>query len=222
MGETVKLKAADGHELDAYVAKPVGAPKGAIVVVMEIFGINSHIRNVADGYAANGYVAVAPAFLDRVERGVELTYTPEDIDTAKGIIDRLKWDETLADLKAAADHAATFGTVGVVGYCWGGTVAFLAATRFGLPASSYYGGRTEQFAEEKLKAPLIMHFGEKDAMIPMEFVARLRSLQPDADIHVYDADHGFNCDQRGSYDAPSANAALKRTLAFFESNVAGA
>ena len=224
MGETVKLTAADGHELDAYAAKPPGAAKGAIVVVMEIFGVNSHIREVADGYAREGYLAVAPAFLDRVERGIELGYTPDDIGTARGIIGKLKWDDTVADLTAAADYAAEHGRgrehVGVVGYCWGGTVAFLATTRLGLPASSYYGGRTEEFAEEHTKAPLIMHFGEKDAMIPMEFVTRLGGLHPDADIHIYDADHGFNCDQRGSYDKKSADTALKLTLAFFEEHVA--
>lgn len=226
MGETVKLKAADGHDFDTYVAMPSGDPKGAIVVAMEIFGINSHIRAVADGYAAEGYVALAPAFLDRVKPGVELGYTDDDIAEARELIGQLDWDNTVADLKAAADHAAQYGKanplkVGVVGYCWGGTVAFLATTRLGLPASSYYGGQTKPFMEEKPTAPLIMHFGEQDGMIPMEFVTRLGDLHPDAEIHIYDAGHGFNCDQRGSYDEESAKTARKRTLDFFAEHVAG-
>lgn len=215
MAEQVKLKAGDGHELDAYVAKPQGTPRAGLVVAQEIFGVNSHIRGVADGYAADGYLVIAPALFDRVERGIELGYRPDDITRGREIRGKIGWDQVALDLAPAIAEVTSVGKVGIVGYCWGGSVAWLAACRSGVDAAvCYYGGNIYELRNETPRCPVMMHFGEEDQAIPLDQVEAVRELHPDATVHLYPAGHGFNCDQRGSYHAESAKVARERTLAF--------
>jgi carboxymethylenebutenolidase len=218
---SITLKAANGHSFGAYRAEPTGKPKGAIVVVQEIFGVNSHIRNVADGYAKAGYLAVAPALFDRVSPGVELGYTPEDIQKGIEIRGKVSVDHALADIAAAVAAAQAGGKVGIVGYCWGGLLSWLSSAHVpGLSAAvAYYGGSIGQNLDIKPKVPVMLHFGEKDSHIPLADVEALRQRHTDATIYIYTADHGFNCDQRGSYDKPSAEQALERSLGFFAKNL---
>ena len=219
-----QLTASDGFELGAYEAMPQGKPKAAIVVIQEIFGVNTHIREVADGYAAAGYAAIAPQIFDRVEPDVELGYT-DQAEFDKGLkiaFEGLQMENTLKDLQAAVDAVSDHGKVGIVGYCFGGLLTWLSACELSgvAAASAYYGGGVAGEAGRAAKCPVIMHFGEKDAHIPMSDVEKVRQAQPDIPIYVYDADHGFNCDHRESYDAPSSATAKERTLAFFEENLA--
>jgi carboxymethylenebutenolidase len=222
MAQTITLTAKDGHTLAAHRADPASKPKGALVVLQEIFGVNSHIRRITDGFAAEGYVALAPALFDRAERGVELGYDLASIAIGRKIRVQVPLEGTLADLQAAIDQVKPFGKVGVVGYCWGGSLAFLAATRLqGVAAAvGYYGGMIAAHAEERPKVPVLLHFGETDQSIPMSDVEKVQKARPDVPIHVYKAGHGFNCDERGSYDAASAKLALARTLAFFAETLA--
>lgn len=216
MGETITLTASDGHELSAYRADPTGAARGGLVVIQEIFGVNSHIRSVADGFAADGYVAVAPALFDRIERGLEFGYDPDSIARGRELKGRTDWDDAVKDVAAAV--AALSGVkIGVAGYCWGGSLAWLAATRLdGLSAAvCYYGGQISDFRDETPKCPVLMHFGSEDASIPMDAVEAIKAAHPDIPIHIYEgAGHGFNCDQRGSYDAEASATARKRTTDF--------
>ncbi|HEX8167287.1 MAG TPA: dienelactone hydrolase family protein [Beijerinckiaceae bacterium] len=217
MGETVKLRAADGFELSAYVAPPQAKPKGGLVVVQEIFGVNGHIRRVADGFAADGFLAVAPALFDRIGPGITLGYSQDEIQEGIGLKGQSSTENTLADIAAARDFVKDAGKTGVIGYCWGGFLAWVSATRLpGFAAAvSYYGGGIGGVAEEKPRCPVLMHFGEKDHAIPLTDVDKVRAAQPTGvEIHVYPAGHGFNCDERGSYDAESAKAARERTVAF--------
>ncbi|MFV8819358.1 dienelactone hydrolase family protein [Haliea sp. E17] len=219
----ITLKAADGFEFSAYEAQPEGAAKGAIVVIQEVFGVNSHIRSVVDGYASEGYYAVAPAIFDRVEAGVELGYQADDMQRGIDLaFNQLDMPTTLGDLQTAIDHAASHGKVGVVGYCFGGLLTWLCACNLNgvAAASAYYGGGIPDQAAQTPKCPIILHFGDKDSFIPMESVAAFKAKHPDLDSFVYAADHGFNCDQRGSYDAEAAKLALQRTLALFSAEVA--
>jgi carboxymethylenebutenolidase len=216
----IDITATDGHAFAAWLAEPAARPRGAVVVVQEIFGANAHIRAVADGYAAQGFVAIAPAVLDRAERGVELGYDEAGVARGRDLVTKVGFDNALRDVAAAAARVRGYGRVGVVGYCWGGTVAFLANTRMKLPAVSYYGGRTVPFLHERPGAPLLMHFGERDPIIPPDHVARTRAALPEAEIHVYPAGHGFNCTERADHDASCAALALQRTLAFFGSHLA--
>jgi carboxymethylenebutenolidase len=222
MAPTITLTAKDGHKLAAYRADPAGKPKGALVVIQEIFGVNSHMRRVTDTFAAQGYVALSPALFDRVQTGIELGYDPKSIESGRDIRAKVPLDGTLADLQAAIDAVKPFGKVGVVGYCWGGSLAFLAATRLqGLAAAvGYYGGMIAAHAEERPKVPVLLHFGETDQSIPMSDVEKVKKARPDVPIHVYKAGHGFNCDERGSYDAASTKLALDRTLKFFTEKLA--
>lgn len=222
MGETITLKAADGHQLSAYKAVPPGSPRGAVVVAQEIFGVNGHIRRVCDGFAGEGYLAIAPALFDRVRPRVELGYEPPDIEKGRGIRGELGWDGPLADLQAAIDEAGRHGRVAVVGYCWGGSLAWLSATRLNGVACAvgYYGGQIAQFAAEKTRVPVILHFGEKDTSIPMSDVDKVRAAHPDMTVFTYPAGHGFNCDERGSFDARSAELARERTLRFLKDKLA--
>ena len=221
MGEMIELTASDGFALSAYRAAPSGKPRGGLVVVQEIFGVNSHIRNVCDGYAADGYLAIAPALFDRVERNVELGYSPDDIAKGRVYKEKATIDAALRDVDAAREAAASAGKVGIVGYCWGGYVAWMAAAR--LPgfacAVPYYGGGMIEARNERPRCPVLGHFGRRDKNIPVEGIEELARMHPEALIHFYDADHGFNCDQRGSYDAPSARLARERTLAFLRAKV---
>lgn len=217
MSESVTLKAADDHELSAYVARPQGEAVAGLVVVQEVFGVNAHIRSVADGYARDGFLAVAPALFDRVERGVELAYEGADLQRAMSFIPRLDVEKALLDIAAALAFAATATgkKVGVVGYCYGGTLAWLAASRLHAAAAvGYYGGRIGNYAAEKLAAPVMLHFGKQDAHIPAEEVAKVHAAHPEVEIHWYDAGHGFNCDARASFNPRAAQQARERSLNF--------
>ena len=223
MGTTIQLTAADGHKFACYKAEPAGKPKGAIVVIQEIFGVNDHIRKVADGYAAEGYLALAPAIFDRVRPGIEIGYTMPEMQEGMGLKAQTKTDDALKDIQAATDEAGKAGKVGVVGYCFGGLLAWLSAARVkGLAAAApYYGGGIPDVASEQPKVPVMLHFGEKDSYIPMEGVDKVKATHPDAQVFVYKgADHGFNCDQRGSYNADAAKEARQRTLEFFRQHIA--
>jgi carboxymethylenebutenolidase len=222
MGQFIELKAADGQAIPAYVARPAGTPKGGVVVIQEIFGVNSHIQSVADGYAAQGYLAVAPAIFHRVRPDVNLGYTPDDMSQGqalKAATEALPAPGVMQDIQAAIDHAAQAGKVGIVGYCYGGLLTWRAASELrGLSAAvPYYGGgmTTPQEAQRKPKVPVMAHFGQRDHWITMESVQAFEKAHPEVEVHVYDADHGFNCDQRGSYDASAAATARERTLYFF-------
>ncbi len=221
MSQTIKLTAADGVTIDAYRADPSGKPKGGIVVLQEIFGVNAHIRRVADGFAAQGYLVIAPALFDRAKPGVEIGYTPEDMPAGVALVGEVGHDKTMLDVAAAVKAAAEGGKVGVVGYCWGGSLAYAAACSIdGVTAAvGYYGGTIAKSLASKPKVPVILHFGEKDAHIPMSDVAAIKAALPQVPVYTYDAGHGFNCDARGSYDKPSAAVALDRTLAFFAEHI---
>ena len=221
MASTVNLTAADGHQFSAYVAQPTGAPRGALIVVQEIFGVNSHIRSVADGYAADGYLAVAPALFDRVAPGYETGYTPDEIARSRELMAKVSIDDALKDVAACVEYAKSAGRVGIVGYCWGGTVAWLAAARVpGLAcAVPYYGGQMGKYVGETPRCPVTGHFGEQDTMPAPDQIRALVDAHPSVTAHFYPAGHGFNCDQRGSYDAAAAGLARSRTLAFLAEQV---
>ena len=221
MGTMIQLTAADGHKFSAYRAEPKGKPKGALVVVMEIFGVNSHIKKVTDEYAADGYLAIAPAMFDRVQPGLDIGYTPADIEVGRGIMQKMKLDDALKDVQAAMKNVESAGKIGIVGYCWGGFVTWLAANKIsGLSAAvPYYGGGILDNTGLAPKVPLMGHFGDKDQHIAVDGVKKLAEKYPQHQIFIYSADHGFNCDQRGSYNAPAAKQARQRTLEFFRKHV---
>lgn len=197
-------------------ADPHDAPRGGIVVVQEIFGVNRHIRSVVDRFAAHGFCAIAPAFFDHIEPGIELDYDAAGIRHGMALASRIDFDRAIQDVAAAAERLRDqVEHVGVVGYCWGGTVAFLANTRLSLPAVSYYGGRTVPFLRERPKAHLMMHFGSRDPHISAADVQAHRDALPRALIRVWDASHGFNCDQREDYDEAAAQGAFRLTRRFF-------
>ena len=222
MGQMIELKSADGTTFSAYVAEPTGKAKGGLVVLQEIFGVNSHIRSVADGYAAEGYFVVAPATFHRVQPGVELGYTEADMGTGFGFktaVEGLPAPGVMADIQAAIDHASQAGKVGIVGYCWGGLLTWRSAcTLKGLSAAvPYYGGGMTAAADAARTptVPVMAHFGDQDHWIPLDTVEVFKNAQPGVAVHVYQANHGFNCDQRGSYNEAAAKLARERTLAFF-------
>jgi len=222
MGAFVDLKAADGFIFPAYVAQPQGTARGAVVVLQEIFGVNSHIRSVADGYAKEGFLAVAPSTFHRVKPGVELGYTENDMSAGfalKQAVEALPAPGVLQDIQAAIGHAAQAGKVGIVGYCWGGLLTWRSACELdGLSAAvAYYGGgvTTPDEIARRPRCPVMAHFGDQDHWIPLDSVEAFRKAHPDVEVHVYHANHGFNCDQRGSYEAASAQQARERSLAFF-------
>jgi carboxymethylenebutenolidase len=221
MGQHIKLKASDEFELGAWRADPAGPARGGIVVIQEIMGVNHHIRAVADLYASHGYVAIAPALFDRAEPGFEVGYDGPSIQRGMAIAGKLDRGKMVLDVAAAIALAAKAGKVGVVGYCLGGTVAYLSACRLpGLAAAScYYGGGVLAAKDETPLVPTILHFGAKDAHIPLAGVKEFEAAHPDLPVYIYDADHGFNCDERGSYDAASAALARQRTLDFFKQKV---
>ena len=215
MGEPIRISTSGMQCIGGWLARPEGTPRGGLVVVQEIFGVNAHIRNVVDSFARDGYVAIAPAFFDRVESDVELAYDEEGFRRGRALVAEIGFDTAIDDVASAAEAIASAGRVGCVGYCWGGTVALLAATRIGLPAVSYYGARNVQFLDEKPRAPLMFHFGEHDASIPPEAIERHREALPDADVFVYPAGHAFDRDvDPRAFDAASAALARRRTLDF--------
>ncbi len=227
MGQFIDLTAKDGFTFPAYVAEPKGTPKGAVVVLQEIFGVNSHIRSVADGYAAEGYLAVAPSMFQRVKPGVELGYSDEDMGAGsalKSAAEALPEPGVLQDVQAAVEYAARAGKVGIVGYCWGGLLTWRAAAKVsGLSAAApYYGGGMTTPEESALQpqVPVLAHFGDNDHWIPLDTVDAFKKAHPDVEVHVYASGHGFNCEQRGSYNAEAAKLAKERTLAFFAKHLA--
>jgi carboxymethylenebutenolidase len=214
MGRWIRIDAPHG-EISAWKAEPTQPARGALVVAQEIFGVNRHIREVAESFAADGYVALAPAYFDPIETGVELDYDDAGIAKGRQLIAQLGLDAAQAITASAADALAGDGKVGTVGYCWGGTVALLAALRLGLPSVSYYGARNLPFLTEAPKAPVMFHFGEYDKSIPPEAVQQHRALLPQMDVFTYPAGHGFNCDVRADHEPASAALARERTLEFF-------
>jgi carboxymethylenebutenolidase len=218
VGQDVTLTASDQFELGAYRTTPTGTPKGAVVVIQEIFGVNHHIRNVCDRFAAQGYVAIAPSIFDRIERNFQSGYSPEEIAIARKFVAAPDWPAMLLDTQAAIDAVRDVGPVGIIGFCLGGSVAYAAATKLsGLSAAiGSYGGAVDKFADDKPTVPTQLHFGAEDHGIPLSDVEAIRSKRPDVEIFVYDgAQHGFGCDERASYDKPSAELAKQRSLAFF-------
>jgi carboxymethylenebutenolidase len=218
VGQDIKLIASDGFQPGAYRADPAGKPKGALVVIQEIFGVNHHIRHVCDRIAAEGYVAVAPAIFDRIEPNFTSGYSPEEIAVARKFVANPDWDAMLRDTQAAIDAVKDVGPVGIIGFCLGGSVAYAAATKLtGLKAAvGYYGGAVVRFADDKPQAPTQLHFGEKDSGIPLSDVETIRAKRPDVEIFVYPgAQHGFSCNERPSYDKASADLAWPRSMEFF-------
>lgn len=218
----LQLTAADGFSFPAYVARPQGHAHGAIVVLQEIFGVNAHIRAVADGYAAQGYVAIAPATFHRVQAGVDLGYTPDDIAAGvalKAAVEALPAPGVLQDIAASVAYAAQFGAVGVVGYCWGGLLAWRAACTLGGIAAAvpYYGGGMTSAAEaaRQPRCPVLAHFGDQDHAIALDSVLAFQKAQTGVQVQIYPAQHGFNCDHRAAFNAPAAELARERTLSFF-------
>ena len=217
MGREVKLHAADGFELDAYVAQPEGTPRGGVVVVQEIFGVNQHIRDVADRFATQGFLAIAPAIFDRVERNVNLGFDGAAMQQGMALAGKLSIDDAVKDIDAALHYAAkeTGKPVSVVGFCYGGTLAWLSATRLAPAAAvGYYGGYIAKFASETPKVPVMLHFGKHDDHIPPSDVAKVESAHPEVEIYWYDTGHAFNNDMRSSYNEAAAKEAMTRTLAF--------
>jgi carboxymethylenebutenolidase len=221
VGDKIKLTAADGHTFTAYRAQPQGKPRGAIIVVQEIFGVNHHIRSVADRFTADGYVAIAPAMFDRFERNVDLGYTPEAIAHGRKIKVQVTQEMAMADLAVTVEAVSHAGNVGIVGYCWGGFIAWLASAFLdGITcAVPYYGGGILEHQDIQPRVPVLGHFGDRDAIIPAIGVKQLQAKHPSHTLYLYAADHGFNCDERGSYDRAAADLARERTLAFFRQHV---
>lgn len=219
MGETVRLRAADGHELDALEAVPKAAPRGGVVIVQEIFGLTNHIKRVVEQYAERGFHAVAPAMFDRLGPGIVLDYS--DIETGVAKMRELNWDDALADVAAAVEHLRPDGGVAVIGYCWGGTVAYAAAAGLDIDAAvAYYGGGIANMLDRSPKCPVMYHFGDHDHAIPMDAIRKIQSAHPDGTYHIYPgAGHGFNCDDRASYDADAAQTAFERSLEFLSSRL---
>jgi carboxymethylenebutenolidase len=217
----IELTAADGHVLSAYRAEPASTPRGGIVVIQEIFGVNHHIRAVADSFARDGYLVVAPAMFDRVRPDVELDYDRAGVNAGRALRSKIPLEAALADVTAVVAAASTAGKVGLVGYCWGGFVTWMAAHHVaGLAcAVPYYGGGILEHATLEPRCPVMAHFGERDEMLPADRVRALAALHPTQHVFLYDADHGFHCDERGSYDQAAATVARDRTLAFFRQYV---
>lgn len=218
MGKDTQLTAVDGHVLAAYLATPAGKPRAGLVVIQEVFGLTGHVRRVTDNFAAQGYLAIAPALFDRVAPGITLDYA--DVERGRDTMLKLDFDQTLLDIDAAVAEVRRAGRVAAVGYCWGGAMADLAACRLELDAAvSYYGGRITDWLDLQPKCPVLYHFGGKDRLVPQENVERIRAARPDGIFHIYpDAGHGFNCDERADFEPASARKALERTLAFLRQN----
>jgi carboxymethylenebutenolidase len=221
--ESLELTAGDGHRFQTYCARPRLAPRGAVVVIQEIFGVNAHIRAVCDRFTADGFVAIAPSLYDRAERGVELAYGPEGVARGREVRQQVTDDMAMLDVAATVAWARGQGhKAGVIGFCWGGTLAWLAAARLAQvsAAVAYYGTNIAGYVQEAPKVPVLLHFGEQDQHIPPPHVEKIRAAHPAIDMHLYPAGHGFNCDERASYEPASARLAWERTQAFLAAHVA--
>lgn len=221
MGQWLELTADDGVRLKAYRADPTAPPRGGLIVVQEIFGVNSQIRALCDGFAADGYVSIAPALFDRYERNVDLGYSAEDVARGRALKARTTTDAALRDIAAALAALAAVRRVGIVGYCWGGFIAWMSAARVqGLAcAITYYGGGMPDAIAEQPRCPVSAHFGERDTAIPLPGVKRFAAAHPEAEVHLYPAEHAFANDQRPSYDPASTKQARERTIAFLRRHI---
>jgi len=218
MGSMIQLQAADGHKFAAYKAEPSGKPRAVVVVIPEIFGVNKHIQGVADGYAADGYLAIAPALFDRLQRDYDVGYSPPEIEASRALMQKVDWKQTMMDVEATVAEAKKGGKVGIVGYCWGGTVVWRAAhaTAGLVCAVPYYGGGMPNFINEKPKVPTMCHFGEQDQSPTLEQAKAIAAAHPEITAYYYPgAGHGVNCEMRGSYNAEASKLARQRTLEFF-------
>jgi carboxymethylenebutenolidase len=219
----IKLVAADGPIIDAYLAQPAGKPKACLLVLQEIFGVNDHIKAVTDGFAAAGFLSLAPALFDRVKPGVSLGYGADDVAAGRELRAGTTLEGTLADMAAGIDSLRALAPdlkVGVIGYCWGGSLAFLSATRLKVDAAiGYYGGQITPFVKERPNAPTMLHFGEFDKGIPLTDVAMIQAEHPTLPVHLYPAGHGFNCMERADYNAAAAELALSRSIAFLSQHL---
>jgi len=219
MGQTISISTRHGR-ISAWHARPRVTPKGALIIVQEIFGLNSHIRQVADRFANYGYVAIAPALFDLIHPGTSLDYDEAGVARGREIAEELGFNGALDGVRGAFDYLEAEFKVGVVGFCWGGSVAYFTNTKLGIPAVSYYGGRTVPLLRDRPKAPLMLHFGEDDPLIPPEDVEKHREALPGAEIIVWPgAGHGFNCDQRPDYNADVSQQAMTRTLGFLQKSL---
>jgi len=223
MGEFTTIMARDGHEFQAWLSAAPGQPRGALVVLQEIFGVNSYIRAVAEGFAAVGYTVIAPSLFDRIRRGIQLGYTPAEVQEGAGYRSQLKLDTTLKDVAAAVAVVRNSGRVATVGYCWGGTLSYLAAVQLPVAAAVVYYGRVTSYLEQKPRCPVMYHYGAQDQSIPLPEVEQARAAARDPQmVYVYEgAGHGFSCDQRGSYEPQAAALARTRTLEFLDRHIAG-
>jgi carboxymethylenebutenolidase len=221
MNHSITLTAADGFKLSAYLSQPATPPRGGVVILPEIFGVNSHIRGVADQYAELGYLAIAPAMFDRARPGLDLGYSEQDVKTGQALMRELSWDDAVRDIDAAAQHVAAAGKVALIGFCWGGTAAWVAASRgTGYAcAVSYYGNAITTVLQDRPRIPMLMHWGAKDHLISVADIRRVEAAAPQAQSHLYETGHGFNCEQRTLYHAPSAALAKERTVAFLREHV---
>lgn len=219
---TVKIIAKDGHEFSAYCAQPQGTPRGGLIVIQEFFGVNGHIRRVADQYATDGYLAISPAIFDRVERDVELGYDEAGMNKGRDLRAKLDLAKCMIDIQAAIDAAASAGKVAALGYCWGGSLAYIASARLdGLAcAVGYYGAQIAAHSNETPRVPVLLHYAERDEYIPQRDIEKVAKAQPAITIYQYPGtEHGFNCDDRRFYEPKNAAVARERTLAFFEKHV---
>lgn len=216
MSEFITLSASDGHKFSAWYSPPQGKPKAGLIVIQEIFGVNDHIRDVTNRFAKEGYLAVAPALFDRYERNVDIGYTEADVAKGRSFMPGFDWDKALLDIDATRVSLSSLGSIGVTGFCLGGSLAWLSACRLNFKAAvCYYGGAISKFAKEKPLCPTIMHFGTQDANIPMSMVEEIKAAQPKVPVFMYEAGHGFACDQRGSFNEAARDEAWKRTLTHF-------
>ena len=222
MGEHIQLTARDAHQFDAYVARPKEPPVAGLVVLQEAFGVNRHIRSVTDAYAADGFLTVAPALFDRRERGVELGYSGDDLQRGIGMARGMNHADTVKDVAAALEYVRreTGKKAGVIGYCFGGSMAWLAATRLDPDAAvGYYGGAIPQYAAENPRCPVMLHFGIQDAHIPKDAIDKVHVAHPEVQIFWYDAGHGFNTDDRASFNPQAAKLARERSLQFLRKHL---
>jgi carboxymethylenebutenolidase len=221
MGELTTIMARDGHEFQAYLAAAPARPRGAVLVIQEIFGVNTYIRGLADGFAAQGYTAIAPALFDRIRRGISLGYSPKEVQEGAGYRQQLKPEQTLKDLAASVAVVRRSGRLGTVGFCWGGAMSYLAACELPIACAVVYYGRAYNYLDKKPRCPVLYHFGTQDTSIPLSDVEKLQAAHPQGIFHFYEAGHGFSCNERGSYHREAAELAGKRTLEFLARFVAG-
>jgi len=221
MGEFTTIMARDGHEFQAYLSPPPGKPQGAVVVIQEIFGVNSYIRSVTDNFAKEGYTAIAPALFDRVRRGIELGYSPPEMQEGKGYVQQLKPDETLKDLSAAIAVVKHSGRTCTVGYCWGGALSYVAACELPIACAVVYYGKASNYLDKRPRCQVMYHFGTQDTGIPAAEVEKVKAVDTTGIFYEYEAGHGFSCDSRPSFNPAAAALARQRTLEFLGRKLAG-